>query len=180
MRVRTRRDWWRLMVLKVRGGAGPVGVDDLTVGDKTQLDERLETVADAQHQAVPVFQQVHGGVPHLRVAEEGGDEFGGAVRLVAAGEAAGDENDLAVPGCLGEAADGVGHAPERTGCSAPGSQAPIRPAERHGRSHIRSWYRGIRGSAPWGPPRRLWEPSGERRGRRARGTSAGSAMVRLG
>ena len=88
-----------------QGGAGLVGVDDLTVGDKTQLDERLETVADAQHQAVPVFQQVHGGVPHLRVAEKGGNEFGGAVRLIAAGEAAGDENDLAVPGCLGETAD---------------------------------------------------------------------------
>ena len=35
-----------------QGGAGLVGVDDLTVGDKTQLDERLEAVADAAHQAI--------------------------------------------------------------------------------------------------------------------------------
>ena len=63
MRVRTRRDWWRLMVLKVRVGQVSSVLDDLTVGDQTQLDERLETVADAQHQAVPVFQQVHGWHP---------------------------------------------------------------------------------------------------------------------
>ena len=79
---------------------------DIAVGHQTQLDEGLEAVADAQHQSVPVFQQLHGGVGHLGVAEEGGDELGGAVGLVAAGEAAGDEDDLTLAGGLGEALGG--------------------------------------------------------------------------
>ena len=48
--------------VEAQGGAGVVGVNDLAVGDQTQLDEGLEAVADTQHQAVPVFQQLHGGL----------------------------------------------------------------------------------------------------------------------
>ena len=78
-----------------QGGAMLVGVDDLPVGHQAQLDEGLEAVADAQHQAVPVFQQVMDLILQLlRIAEEGGDELGRAVGLVAAGEAAGEEDDL--------------------------------------------------------------------------------------
>ena len=86
-----------------QGGAGVVRVPDLAVGHQAQLDEGLEAVADAKHEAVPVLQQVHDRVGDLAVAEEGGDELAGAVGLVAAGEAAGDEDDLALTGCGGKA-----------------------------------------------------------------------------
>ena len=75
-------------------GAGLVHVHDLTEGDKAQFNEGLEAVADAQHQAVPVFEQVVDRVFDPRVAEEGGDELAGAIGFVAAGEAAGDGDDL--------------------------------------------------------------------------------------
>jgi len=39
-----------------------------------------------------------GRVLHSGVSEEGGDKLGGSVRLVAAGEAAGEKNDLALIG----------------------------------------------------------------------------------
>ena len=77
-----------------QGGAGLVGVDDLTEGHQTQLDESLEAVADTQHQTVAVIQQVsHLGLDG-GIAEEGGNELGGAVGLVAAREAAGDEDHI--------------------------------------------------------------------------------------
>ena len=49
-------------------------VDDLAVGHQSQLHKGLKTVADAQHQAVPILQQpghlfLDGGV-----AEESGDD----------------------------------------------------------------------------------------------------------
>ena len=79
-----------------QGGAGVIGVDDLAVGHQTQLDEGLEAVADAAHQAVPVIQELHHLLLDGRIPEKGGDELGGAVGLVAAGEAAGQEDHLAV------------------------------------------------------------------------------------
>ena len=58
-----------------QGGAGLVHIPDLTIGDQAQLHQGLEAVADAQHQAVPVLQQVHDGVRQGGGAEEGGDEL---------------------------------------------------------------------------------------------------------
>ena len=84
-----------------QGGAGVVGLADLAIGDQPQLDQRLEAIADAQHQPVPVFQQVMNRVGELGVTQEGDDELGRAVRLVSAGEAAGENHHLA-------AADGGG------------------------------------------------------------------------
>ena len=60
-------------VIVGQGGAGVIGVDDLAVGHKTQLDQCLEAVADAQHQTVPAFQQAGDLLLDLRIAEEGGD-----------------------------------------------------------------------------------------------------------
>ena len=77
-------------VVEGQGGAVLIGVDDLAVGHQTQLDQRLEAVADTQHQTVAVVQMGGDLFLDLGVAEEGGDELGGAVGLVAAGEAAGD------------------------------------------------------------------------------------------
>ena len=69
---------------------------DVAVSGQTQLDEGLEAVADTQHQTIPVLQQVADCLSDRRIAEEGGDELCAAVRLVAAGEAAGQHDDLAL------------------------------------------------------------------------------------
>ena len=69
-------------------------VADLAVGHKAELDERLEAVADAEHQAVALAEQFMDGVLDARAAQEGGDELARAVRLVAAREAARDNDHL--------------------------------------------------------------------------------------
>ena len=86
--------------IKGQRGAGVIGVDDLAVGHQSQLDQGLETVADAAHQAIPLFQQLHDLLLNGRIPEESGDELGGAIGLIAAGEAAGNEDHLAVPNPL--------------------------------------------------------------------------------
>ena len=83
------------------GGAVRGGRADLPIGHQPQLHQGLEPVADAQHQSVPIFQQVMHRVRQLGVAQEGHDEFGRAVRLIAAGETAGENDHLT-------AADGSG------------------------------------------------------------------------
>ena len=85
------------------------GVDDIAIGHKTQFDERLKTVADAEHQAVASLQQVANGLGDLGGAEERGDELGGAVGLVATGEAAGDHNDLALANATCELVGALGN-----------------------------------------------------------------------
>ena len=86
-----------------------VGINYFTVRHKSQFDERLKAIAYAKHQAVAFFKQIHCSVPHLGIAEEGGYELGGAVRLVTAGEAAGDKYYLAVSCGTREAVNGFRH-----------------------------------------------------------------------
>ena len=74
-----------------------------------KLDESLEAVADAQHQAVALLQQTAHRLGDLRVAEEGCNELCTAVRLVAAGEAAGQHDDLAVIDGLDQCLAALGH-----------------------------------------------------------------------
>ncbi len=81
-------------VERERGRIGR-GIDDVAVGHEAELHQRLEAVADAQHQAIAVLEQVAHGFGDLGRAEERRDELGGAIGLVAAGEAAGDHDDLA-------------------------------------------------------------------------------------
>ena len=93
-----------------QGGAGFIGVDDPAVGHQTQLNQGLEAVAYAADQAVPPLQQLGDALTDGGGAEEGGDELAGAVRLVATGEAAGDEDHLALGQRLGEALHAAGNA----------------------------------------------------------------------
>ena len=86
-----------------QGGIVLADIHNAAVGHQSQLDQRLETVADAQHQAIAVVQQVSHSVRNPGAAEHGGDKFTGTVRLVAAGEAAGKHNHLGT-------ADGFLHA----------------------------------------------------------------------
>ena len=62
----------------VEGQGGVAGGDgaDIAVGHQTQLDQSLEAVADAQHQAIALLQQTAHSLGDRRVAEEGGDELG--------------------------------------------------------------------------------------------------------
>ena len=71
-----------------------VRVDYLAVGDESELYQRLEAVADSAHESAPVFKQVGDSLFYRGVSEECRDELSAAVRLVAAGEAAGDKYHL--------------------------------------------------------------------------------------
>ena len=82
---------------------------DIAVRHQSELDERLEAVADAEHQTVAIVQQVAHGLGHGRGAEECGDELGGAVRLVATGEAARNHDDLALLDLLDQRGGGFGY-----------------------------------------------------------------------
>ena len=88
-------------VERQRGRIGR-GVDDVAVGHQTELDQGLEAVADAQHQAVAGLEQVADCLGDLGSAEERRDELGGAIGLVAAREAAGDHDDLACTDAAGK------------------------------------------------------------------------------
>ena len=69
-------------------------IADLAVGHEAELDERLKTVADAEHEAVAALQQAHDLLRDTRIAEHGRDELAGAVRLVTAGETAREHDDV--------------------------------------------------------------------------------------
>ena len=66
------------------------------IGHQPQLDQRLEAVANAQHQAIPSFQQLGNRLGYSGIAEGSSDKLAGAIRLVAAGKAAGQHDDLSV------------------------------------------------------------------------------------
>src|SRR5699024_3044074 len=67
---------------------------DLAVGNKSQLDQRLETVADSKGKTISLIQELHNRFFDLRVLECCGKKFRGAVRLVASGKSDGEHNDL--------------------------------------------------------------------------------------
>ena len=94
----------------VKGQRGRIGrgVDDVTIGHQTELDQSLEAVADAQHQTVAGLEQVADCLGDLGSAEERRDELGGAVGLVAAREAAGDHDDLACTDATGKLVGALG------------------------------------------------------------------------
>ena len=95
---------------RVEGERGAVDVHgaDVAEGHQAQLDEGLETVADAQDEAVAVLQQVAHRFSHFGGAEEGRDELGGAVGLVAARKAARNHEDLALRNLFGQALGAFG------------------------------------------------------------------------
>ena len=95
----------------VEGQGRVIGRDgaDLAVGDQAQLDESLEAVADAQGQAVALVQQAVDGIGHSGGAEERRDELGGAVRLVTAGEAARQHQDLGLVQLLDQGFTALGN-----------------------------------------------------------------------
>ena len=61
-------------------------VADLAVGHKPQLDERLEAVADTEHQTIALAEQFMNRVLDAGAAQERSDELARAIRLVTAGK----------------------------------------------------------------------------------------------
>ncbi len=76
-------------------GTGVVHGANVAEGHKTQLHQRLETIANAHHKAVTHLQQFAHSLGNLGRAEECRDELGRAVGLVAAREAARQHDYLA-------------------------------------------------------------------------------------
>ena len=81
----------------------------LAVWHKTQFHQSLETVADSQHQAVTLFQQLHNGISYLWVAEHAGDKLGAAFRLIACRKASGNHHHLALSDGTGESIDALAY-----------------------------------------------------------------------
>ena len=82
---------------------------DLAIGYQTQLDQRLETIADTADQTITLAQQLMHTVSDHGIAEERSDELTGTIGLIAAGEAAGNEDDLAACNRICESLDGLGN-----------------------------------------------------------------------
>ena len=86
-----------------------IRIADFAVWDQAKLDERLEPVAYAAHQAIPLLQQFIHAFADARIAEESRDELSRAIRLIAAGKAARDKDDLRFPRALRELRSGCGN-----------------------------------------------------------------------
>ena len=81
-------------VVERKRGAISVHRADVAIGNQPQLHQRLEAVADTEHQPVALLQKLANRLGHLGRAEERRDELRRAVRLVASREAAGNHDDL--------------------------------------------------------------------------------------
>ena len=75
--------------------AVPVRLHYPAEGHEAELNEGLEAIADAEDEPVAPVEQLMHGVGELFAPEEGVDKLAAAVGLVAAGEAAGDDQHLA-------------------------------------------------------------------------------------
>ena len=100
---------------------------DGTVGNKTELDQGLEAVADSQDKAVALVEKVADSLLDNSVPESGGKELRAAVRFVAGGKAAGEHDDLSLADLLRIGFGGIadilgGEIREHTGNS-PGARA---------------------------------------------------------
>ena len=82
---------------------------DVAVGDEAELDQGLKAVADTEHEAVPVLEQLADCLADCRGPEEGRDELGRPVGFVASGEAAGDHDYLAASDLVCERSRARGH-----------------------------------------------------------------------
>ena len=67
---------------------------DFPVRDETELDQRLESVADTANQAESGIQQICQRFADSPIAEERLNEFSGTIRFISAGESAGNKQDL--------------------------------------------------------------------------------------
>ena len=89
-------------VVEGKSRAGCIGIDDLTVGNESELDKSLEAVTDTAHKTVAVIKKLGDRALDLCTAEERGNELARSVRLVTAGEAAGNEDSLGLSDLLSE------------------------------------------------------------------------------
>ena len=94
-------------------GARVIHGADVAIRHQAQLHERLETVANAQHQAVTVLQQITHSFGHFRSAEERGDELRRTIGLVAARKTARQHDNLALANKLRQTLRAFGNGSRR-------------------------------------------------------------------
>ena len=83
-------------IVEGQGRRSASHIANLAIGHQTQLDQSLEAVANAQHQAVAILQQIADSSLDARIAEHSSNELATAVRLVASTEATGNHHDLGI------------------------------------------------------------------------------------
>ncbi len=94
-------------VIRQRRAVGLQGLY-VAVGQKAQLNEGLEAVADAEGQAVALIQERFEGFRKGGVAEQCRNELARAFRFIAGAEAAGEHDDLSLGDALGHFVDRFG------------------------------------------------------------------------
>ena len=93
-------------IIESECGAVVPHLPDLAIGHQAQLDERLESVADAQHQAIPLFEQIHHRPADFGIAEGGGDKLPEPSGS-SPPKAARDHDDLRIVNLLHQQLDGL-------------------------------------------------------------------------
>ena len=73
---------------------------DRTIRNKSELDQRLEAVADTERQSVTLIQQLLYCLLQLRIPKCRCKEFCRAIRLIACGKSAREHDDLCLTDCL--------------------------------------------------------------------------------
>ena len=81
--------------VKSKGGVVFVYFNDFAIRNKAKLYKSLEAVANAEHKAVSAIEQLVNRLFNLGISECCGNKFARTLRLVTAGKAAGQHNDLA-------------------------------------------------------------------------------------
>ena len=81
--------------------------DDFSVRYQSQFDQRLESVADTQHQAVSLFQEFGNRVRNGRIPKYRRDKFCGTIRFISAAESPRNHDDLALSDLFGHLMNGL-------------------------------------------------------------------------
>ena len=77
-----------------------IGINNLSVRNKTKLYKCLEAVADTAHKTVSLFKKFGNLIFNALVTEECGNEFTRTVRLITAREATGNKDNLRIRNSL--------------------------------------------------------------------------------
>ena len=93
--------------IKGQGRAVAACLTDFTVGHQSELNQRLESVTNTQHQAVTVIQQIHDCLFDALVFKGRLNELAGAVRLVTAGKSARQHNHLCLMDAVHKTVDRI-------------------------------------------------------------------------
>ncbi|MPM40429.1 hypothetical protein SDC9_87070 [bioreactor metagenome] len=77
-------------------------INNLTIGNQSKLDEGLKTIANAQHQTVPLFKQTVDSFFNARISKHRCNELARTVRLITGTKPARQHNNLGLTNLLGK------------------------------------------------------------------------------